>query len=81
MGINEDIPAVLPISIGADETTMLELTGAYQVFARGGVARRPTRWRRSRRAGPSDLPARAARELRSSVRRVAYLITGALSRC
>ena len=41
MGINEDIPAVLPISIGAAETTMLELTGAYQVFASGGVSRPP----------------------------------------
>jgi len=37
MGINEDLPAVLPISIGADETTLLELTGAYQVFANAGM--------------------------------------------
>ncbi len=37
MGIHEDLPAVLPISIGADETTLLELTGAYQVFASGGL--------------------------------------------
>ena len=46
MGIHEDLPAVLPISIGAAETTLLELTGAYQVFASGGVPRRPTRSRR-----------------------------------
>ena len=41
MGIGEDLPAVLPISIGADETTLLELTGAYQVFASGGLQDRP----------------------------------------
>jgi hypothetical protein len=36
LGINEDLQPVLPISIGADETTLLELTGAYQVFANAG---------------------------------------------
>lgn len=37
LGIGGNLPAVLPISIGADETTLLELTGAYQVFASGGL--------------------------------------------
>ncbi len=41
MGIREDLPAVLPISIGSDETTLLELTGAYQVFAAEGVEETP----------------------------------------
>jgi penicillin-binding protein 1B len=41
MGIHEDLPAVLPISIGADETTLLELTSAYQVFATEGVQSAP----------------------------------------
>ncbi|HEY6419681.1 MAG TPA: transglycosylase domain-containing protein [Candidatus Binataceae bacterium] len=41
LGINEDLPAVLPISIGADETTLLELTGAYQVFASEGMKAPP----------------------------------------
>ncbi|HEV2170002.1 MAG TPA: penicillin-binding transpeptidase domain-containing protein, partial [Candidatus Binatus sp.] len=36
LGIQEDLPEVLPISIGADETTLLELAGAYQIFASGG---------------------------------------------
>ena len=36
MGIHEDLQAYLPISIGADETTLLELTSAYQVFAAEG---------------------------------------------
>ena len=41
MGIHEDLPAVLPISIGADETTLLELTSAYQVFASEGLQSPP----------------------------------------
>jgi penicillin-binding protein 1B len=41
LGIGENLPAVLPISIGADETTLLELTGAYQVFASGGLLDQP----------------------------------------
>jgi len=41
MGIHEDLPAVLPISIGSDETTLLELVGAYQVFANEGVEDTP----------------------------------------
>jgi penicillin-binding protein 1B len=41
MGIHEDLPAVLPISIGSDETTLLELVGAYQVFANAGVEDTP----------------------------------------
>jgi len=32
---------VLPIAIGADETTLLELTSAYQVFANAGIAAPP----------------------------------------
>ena len=36
LGIHEDLQAYLPISIGADETTLLELTSAYQVFATEG---------------------------------------------
>jgi penicillin-binding protein 1B len=41
LGIREDLPAVLPIAIGADETTLLELTSAYQVFADGGIRETP----------------------------------------
>ncbi|MHB8384273.1 MAG: PBP1A family penicillin-binding protein [Candidatus Binataceae bacterium] len=37
LGIGEELPAVLPISIGSDETTLLELVGAYQVFANAGA--------------------------------------------
>lgn len=38
-GINGDLAAVLPIAIGADEVTLLDLVSAYEVFATGGVAR------------------------------------------
>ncbi|MGH7906598.1 MAG: transglycosylase domain-containing protein, partial [Candidatus Binataceae bacterium] len=41
MGISENLPAVLPIAIGADEMTLLKLTAAYQVFADEGTARPP----------------------------------------
>ena len=36
MGIHGDLPAVLPMAIGADEMTLLELTSAYQTFASTG---------------------------------------------
>jgi penicillin-binding protein 1B len=41
MGITEHIPPYLPISIGAGETTLLNLTAVYQVFAAAGVAHPP----------------------------------------
>jgi penicillin-binding protein 1B len=37
LGIAEDLEPMLPISIGAEETTLLELTSAYQVFANSGT--------------------------------------------
>jgi penicillin-binding protein 1B len=33
LGVHEDLPPVLPMAIGADEMTLLELTSAYQTFA------------------------------------------------
>ncbi len=41
MGIHEDLPAVLPMAIGADEMTLLELTSAYQTFASMGEQATP----------------------------------------
>jgi penicillin-binding protein 1B len=41
LGIHEHLAAVLPMAIGADETTLLELTSAYQVFADSGVKSPP----------------------------------------
>jgi len=78
MGINEDLQAYLPISIGADETTLLELTSAYQVFRDRGRSVAAVCGRGGPRCqGPSHLPARdqSNRIIRPAV---AYLITGAL---
>jgi penicillin-binding protein 1B len=41
MGIRSDLPAVLPMAIGADEVTLLELTSAYQTFASMGEQATP----------------------------------------
>lgn len=41
MGIQTDLPAVLPMAIGADEVTLLELTSAYQTFASMGEQATP----------------------------------------
>jgi penicillin-binding protein 1B len=41
LGLGEKFPPFLPIAIGAGETTLAELTAAYQVFAANGIARRP----------------------------------------
>ncbi len=41
VGIHADLPAVLPMAIGADEVTLLELTSAYQTFASMGEQATP----------------------------------------
>ncbi|HVN29795.1 MAG TPA: penicillin-binding transpeptidase domain-containing protein, partial [Candidatus Binataceae bacterium] len=41
VGIHQDLPAVLPMAIGADEMTLLELTSAYQTFASMGEQATP----------------------------------------
>ncbi|MGH7914600.1 MAG: transglycosylase domain-containing protein [Candidatus Binataceae bacterium] len=78
MGINEDIPSVLPISIGAAETTLLELTGAYQVFAAGGMSRPP--YALDAVYGPHGhlIYQHTPHQLELVSPPVAYLITGAL---
>lgn len=78
LGINEDIPAVLPISIGAAETTLIELTGAYQVFASGGVSRPPYALQAVYDAHDHLIYEHKPRGLRLVDPPVAYLITGAL---
>jgi penicillin-binding protein 1B len=78
MGINEDLPAVLPISIGSAETTLLELTGVYQVFAGGGVSRPPYALESVYDAHDHLIYQHAPRELRLVSPPAAYLITGAL---
>ncbi|HLH77933.1 MAG TPA: transglycosylase domain-containing protein [Candidatus Binataceae bacterium] len=41
LGISTPLPSALSISIGAGDVTLLDLVGAYQVFANQGVARPP----------------------------------------
>ncbi|HLK85775.1 MAG TPA: transglycosylase domain-containing protein [Candidatus Binataceae bacterium] len=78
MGIDEDLPAVLPISIGAAETTLLELTGAYQAFAAAGVSRPPYALEAVYDANDHLIYQHAPRQLELMSPQVAYLITGAL---
>src|SRR6202167_3451137 len=78
MGINEDLPAVLPISIGADETTLLELTSAYQVFATEGLQSPPYAVEAVVDAKGHQIYKHEDEENRVIRPAVAYLITGAL---
>ncbi len=78
LGIHEDLPAVLPISIGADETTLLELTSAYQVFAAEGVQSAPYAVESVVDAKHHLIYQHADNDNRVIRPAVAYLITGAL---
>jgi penicillin-binding protein 1B len=78
MGIHEDLPAVLPISIGADETTLLELTSAYQVFATEGVQSPPYAVESVVDSKGHQIYQHEEVENRVIRPTVAYLITGAL---
>lgn len=78
MGINEELPGYLPISIGAGDMTLLELASAYAVFADGGVARTPYAV-----DAVVDRQGRVIYQHRRLERRlmshaIAYLMTGAL---
>ena len=78
LGIHSPLPDYLPITIGAGEVTLLELTGAYQVFAAGGVARPP--YAIEAIVGPDNhlIYEHAETPQRLMSRAVACLITGAL---
>ncbi|HUY37529.1 MAG TPA: PBP1A family penicillin-binding protein, partial [Candidatus Binataceae bacterium] len=78
LGIQEELPAVLPISIGADETTLLELAGAYQVFANAGAQDPPYAVAAVVDAAGHVIFRHNDDENRVINPSVAYLITGAL---
>jgi penicillin-binding protein 1B len=78
MGIHEDLQAYLPISIGADETTLLELTGAYQVFATEGEQAAPYAVEAVVDAKGHQIYEHEDQSNRIIRPAVAYLITGAL---
>jgi penicillin-binding protein 1B len=78
LGIHSPLPNYLPITIGAGEVTLLELTGAYQVFAGGGVARPPYAIEAIVGPGNHLIYEHPETQQRLMSRAVAYLITGAL---
>jgi penicillin-binding protein 1B len=77
-GIHEEMPAVLPIALGAGETTLLELTSAYQVFADEGVARPAYAIESVVDGKGTVIFEHRGQEARLISQPVAYLITGAL---
>lgn len=78
LGIHSALPDYLPITIGAGEVTLLELTGAYQVFASGGVVRPPYAIEAIVGGDNRLIYQHPAEQERLMSRAVAYLITGAL---
>jgi len=78
MGFGEDLPNYLPVSIGAGEVTLLELTSAYAVFAAGGVAHPPYAVEAVVDRHGNAIYRHAEQRQRLMSRAVAYLMTGAL---
>jgi len=78
LGISEHLPAYLPISIGAGGTTLLNLTGVYQVFATEGVAHPPYAIESVVDGSGHSVYQHAAQAQRLIAADVAYVMTGAL---
>lgn len=78
MGIKEDLPNYLPISIGSGEVTLLEMASVYATFANGGVVRTPYAIEAVVNAQGQLIYQHAAHAQRLMSRAVAYLMTGAL---
>ncbi len=78
LGIRSKLPNYLPIAIGAGDVTLLDLTGAYQVFAGGGVKRGPYAIAAITSGDHHLIYEHPAAPRRLMSRAVAYLITGAL---
>ncbi len=78
LGINENLPAVLPMAIGADEMTLLELTSAYQAFASLGAQATPYAVEAVVDAGGHQIYQHTPDSRQVIDPPVAYVITGAL---
>ncbi len=78
MGIHEDLPNYLPISIGAGEVTLLELTSVYGTFANGGVVRTPYAIESVVNSRGEVIYRHEAQPRRLMSRAVAYVMTAAL---
>jgi penicillin-binding protein 1B len=78
MGIHADLPAVLPMAIGADEMTLLELTSAYQTFASMGEQATPYAVESVIDASGREIYRHAPQTHQVIDPNVAYLMTGGL---
>lgn len=78
MGIRSELPAYLPIAIGAGEVTLLDLASAYEVFAGGGVTRPPYAVEAVVDGQQHLLYQHSDQPTRLMSRAIAYLMTGAL---
>src|SRR5438093_560410 len=75
VGIASPLPRVPALALGVAETSLLELTAAYGVFARGGVRRPPTLVVAVASADGETLYAAPPEEERVLAPGVAYLVT------
>jgi len=75
LGIASPLPRVPALALGVAETSLLELTAAYGVFARGGVRRPPTLVVAVASADGETLYAAPPEEERVLAPGVAYLVT------
>ncbi|HTT76482.1 MAG TPA: PBP1A family penicillin-binding protein [Candidatus Binataceae bacterium] len=78
LGISEKLPDYLPVTIGAGDVTLMELTGVYSVFASGGVVRPPYTITAVVNGNGHVLLEHRSDAVRLMSRAVAYLMTGAL---
>jgi penicillin-binding protein 1B len=78
VGIHSELPAVLPMAIGADEMTLLELTSAYQTFASAGAQTTPYAVESVIDGTGREVYRHAADTHQVIDPNVAYLMTGAL---
>jgi penicillin-binding protein 1B len=78
MGIHADLPAVLPMAIGADEMTLIELTSAYQTFASMGEQATPYAVESVIDASGRQIYQHTPQTHQVIDPNVAYLMTGAL---
>jgi penicillin-binding protein 1B len=78
LGIQEDLPNYLPISIGSGEVTLLEMASVYGTFADGGVVRPPYAIEAVVNGRGQVIYQHTPSPRRLMSRAVAYVMTGAL---
>jgi len=78
LGIPQHLEPVLPIAIGAEETTLVDLTSAYQAFASGGMRSPAYSIESVADAAGHEIYRHESVESRVIPADVAYVMTGAL---